>query len=327
MIKNKVRVLLIEGNSVLSSLLEVLIDSSDGLEFAGCACTIQEGVKLAVSIKPDLVILHLYPEEEKGARILINASLFPVIVLTSKEYIQNSKSMFNNYVLGILPAPSVSILKDLAKSQRFINDLKLLAKVNSGKLKLASPHLIAIGSSTGAVKVLQEILKDFPVKKNAAILLAHHITKDFGKDFVAWLKCQASYAIKVPEDGERIFPETLYVSPPDTHLCVGKGRTIQLSQDPPVNGFRPSATKLFESIARNSPFRSIGIILSGMGNDGAEGLLLLAKQGGFTIAQDQKTSVVFSMPRVAIKIGAVNRIAASSEIANVVLEKLEEWNR
>lgn len=189
------------------------------------------------------------------------------------------------------------------------------------------PYLVAIGSSTGGVKVLQEILKELPTGKGAAILIAHHITRDFEKDFFQWISRQTPYAIKTPKDGERICPDTIYVAPSDVHLCVGADGIIRLSKEPPVDGFRPSATKLFESVAKHSDSKCIGIVLSGMGRDGAAGLLEMAKIGGVTIAQDKKTSPVFGMPDVAIKMGAVSHILGSGEIAKMVLQKLEAWNR
>lgn len=189
------------------------------------------------------------------------------------------------------------------------------------------PYLVAIGSSTGAVKVLQEILKGLPSGKRAAILLVHHIARDFEKDFTDLLYRQSSYLPGDVKNGEKIVPETIYVAPSDYHLCVSENATIALSKDPPVDGFRPSATKLFQSIALYAPGRCIGIVLSGMGRDGAAGLLELAQGGGFTIAQDRATSSVFGMPDAAIKIGAATRVLGSSEIAKVVLDKLEEWNK
>lgn len=189
------------------------------------------------------------------------------------------------------------------------------------------PYLIAIGSSTGGVKVLQEILKGLPTGKGAAILITHHITKDFEKDFFEWISRQTSYDLKVPKNGERICPDTIHVALSGMHLCVGADMTIRLSEEPPIDGFRPSATKLFESVARHTDSKCIGIILSGMGRDGASGLLEIAKIGGVTIAQDKKTSSVFGMPDVAIKMGAVSYILGSSDISKVVLRKLEEWNR
>lgn len=119
----------------------------------------------------------------------------------------------------------------------------------------------------------------------------------------------------------------IYISPQDVHLRLGTGGLIELSQAPPIRGFRPSATELFGSLASLAPSRTIGVILSGMGDDGAKGLLDLCEKKGHTIAQDRETSIVYGMPKAAADLGAASEILPAEKIGGAITARLELWNR
>lgn len=178
----------------------------------------------------------------------------------------------------------------------------------------AEIKLVAIGASTGGPTALQTILsglpKDFPVP----VLIVQHMTLGFIQGFAEWLAQTCGSPVRVAAQGQSLLPGQAYVAPDGAHLWVEAGR-IALSQDEPENGLRPSVSYLFRSVARVFGRNAAGVLLTGMGTDGAKALKLMEEQGALTIAQDKESAVVHGMPGEAIKIGAATHVLSSERIA------------
>jgi two-component system chemotaxis response regulator CheB len=167
-----------------------------------------------------------------------------------------------------------------------------------------------------------EILKDLPAELPAAILIVQHITQGFEQGLMEWLGTNCKLPMRIPADNEEIELGTIYVAPSNLHMTVEASGRIRLLDGPPVNGLKPSGTVLFESVAKVFGERAIGVILTGMGSDGALGIKAIKEAGGFTIAQNESTSVVFGMPQVAIQLGKVDEVLALENIAGEIVKRL-----
>ena len=175
------------------------------------------------------------------------------------------------------------------------------------------PALVAIGSSTGGPQALQAILPQIPATFLPPIVIVQHIAAGFAESLIDWLAPQCALPFQLATMGMHLDRPGIYLAPTGRHLAVN-GRTLILTDQEPVRGHRPSATVLFRSVAASYGPRAIGIVLTGMGDDGAAGLAEMKARGAITIAQDEASSVVFGMPAAAIALGVVDHILAPSQI-------------
>jgi two-component system, chemotaxis family, protein-glutamate methylesterase/glutaminase len=181
-------------------------------------------------------------------------------------------------------------------------------------------ELIAMAASTGGPAALVEILSRLPADFPIPILVVQHITPGFGSSLVTWLNQMTPLGVCLAQSAETPRPGQVLIAPDDYHLEVTPLKMLKISQTPhDQNGQRPSANYLFHSVARNYGAGAMGIILTGMGNDGAEGLLAMRQRGAYTLAQNQESCVVFGMPAVAIELGAVDQILPVDKIATTMM--------
>lgn len=184
--------------------------------------------------------------------------------------------------------------------------------------------LIIIGASTGGTEAIKEVLIHFP-ENSPGILVTQHMPQMFTKSFAERLDSLCKISVKEAEHNERVLPGHAYIAPGHSHLLLRRNGTnyvIELNQGPPVNRHRPSVDVLFRSAANVAGVNALGIILTGMGKDGALGLLEMRRAGSHTIAQDEASCVVFGMPREAIAVGAVCETVPLQNIAHRTLEYL-----
>lgn len=177
-----------------------------------------------------------------------------------------------------------------------------------------SIDLIAIGASTGGPQALQRVLVGLPRPLAAAVLVVQHITPDFQGSFVSWLRDATRLPVHLAVDGETIKRGSVYIAPHPYQMGIDRVRHIQLRDDPPESGLRPAVSYLFRSVAAVAARRTVAVLLTGMGQDGAAELLELRSRGAITIAQDKETSIVHGMPGEAIRLGAALHIMPPDEI-------------
>lgn len=184
--------------------------------------------------------------------------------------------------------------------------------------RVAAPLIVAIGASTGGPQALRDLLSRLPADFAPPILIVQHIAAGFVPSLQSFLSAEVQLPIQVAESGQRLVGPGAYIAPTETHLEV-RQRRVLLSDTPPVSGHRPSATVLFRSVAKEYGSRAIGVVLTGMGDDGAAGLVAIRNAGGRTLAQDQATSAVFGMPRAAQLTGAVEHMVAIDDMADAIV--------
>ncbi|MFT4063159.1 protein-glutamate methylesterase/protein-glutamine glutaminase [Paraburkholderia sp.] len=189
---------------------------------------------------------------------------------------------------------------------------------------LSTEKLIIVGASTGGTEAIREVLLPLPPDA-PAVLIAQHMPPGFTKSFAQRLNGLCRITVKEAEHGERVLPGHAYIAPGHAHLLLarsGANYIAHLSDDPPVNRHRPSVDVLFRSAAQHAGKNAVGVILTGMGRDGAAGLLEMKKAGAYTLAQDEASCIVFGMPREAIALGAADEIASLPEMSRRVMAHL-----
>jgi two-component system chemotaxis response regulator CheB len=180
------------------------------------------------------------------------------------------------------------------------------------------PGVIAIGASTGGPQALSAILEGLPAPLGIPILLVQHITDGFTEGFVEWLDSRTSMRVVLAAQGQVPEPGTMYVAGSGRHMTITRDGRVHLDNGPPVNGFRPSISRLLYSVAESCGREAVGILLTGMGRDGADGLRVMRDAGALTIAQDEASSVIFGMPGEAVRLKAACEILPPAAIAEAL---------
>lgn len=184
--------------------------------------------------------------------------------------------------------------------------------------------VIVIGASTGGPKAIEKLLKELPGDLGVPVLVVQHMPKGFTKSFAERLNRCCKIEVLEASDGIRIEKNKVYIAPGGYHMEVIKGGRIQLNEDASIWGVRPAVDKLFISISKVFKERIISVILTGMGKDGAKGIVTIKAAGGITISQDEKSSTIYGMPKVAYETGAVDYVLPLDEIALKIKNLLNE---
>jgi two-component system chemotaxis response regulator CheB len=190
-----------------------------------------------------------------------------------------------------------------------------------------APSLQGIGASTGGPPALARVIGALPKDFSLPVLVVQHMGATFMDGFASWLDSVVALPVAIARDGERAEPGRVYVAPGDRHLEVGSGRVLRVVDSAPVSGQRPAATVLFRSMARQSGASGIGVLLTGMGEDGAAGLADMHRAGAQTVAEHESTAVVYGMPAAAVRLGAARSVLPLDRIADHVLRLIESGPR
>jgi len=345
----RLRVLVVDDSRLMRKLIANMLTSDPGIEVVGAAGDGVEAIKLASELRPDVITLDIEMPGMNGLEVLgyvMSEMPTPVIVvsgLTAPEVaIQSLQLGAVDFVLK----PSGPISIDLYKIQEdVLTKVKMAplarlsrpptprlpeppAAVKMTRPALASRSVVGIAASTGGPQALERLLPRLPADLPAALIIVQHMPPGFTRSLAQRINRYCAIAVKEATHRERVQVGRAYVAPGGHHLTVrsspdspGEG-FIHLDQSPPIGGLRPSANVTLRSVAEVYGPRAIGVILTGMGSDGREGLKLVKERGGVTIAQDQATSVIFGMPRAAIESGCVDKVAPLSDIAAEIVAQL-----
>jgi two-component system chemotaxis response regulator CheB len=341
----RIRVLVVEDSLTARRRLCEVLASDAEIEIVGEAEDGKQAIELCQRHRPDVVTMDMMLPVMSGlaaTEYIMAHCPTPIVVVSSSV---NRGELFRTY--DALAAGAIDVLEkprgdeeDGVWEQRFIATLKLVARirvvthprVRLGALRHtqaggappeiapSSPprgrSLIAIGASTGGPGAIVEILRAMPPELMLPMLLVLHINEPFGVAFAGWLDGQAERRVALAGDGEPLAAAAgrVVMAPPGRHLVV-RGGTLRLTLDAERHSCRPSVDVLFESIARDCGPAAVACLLTGMGRDGAAGLLAIRRAGGLTIAQDEATSVVYGMPYEAVRLGAAERVLALGDIS------------
>ena len=329
-----VRVLVADDSDLFRDVLARVITVDPGFEVVASAADGNEAARLARALKPDVITMDINMPDADGfsgiARIMAETPT-PILVLTVNPEETVGFRALSLGALDILEKPRAEADLD-AYGATLRSRLRLLAGVRVIRhlrgLRAERPataragahsDVVVVGASLGGPRALASLLRALPADFAAPVLVVQHIAEGFTEGLANWLDQESRLEVRTACDGDLLRPGLVLLAPTGHHLVVGRGHA-RLSDAPAVDSFKPSVTPLFLSAAEAYGARACGVILTGMGRDGAEGLRAVKRAGGHTIVQDEATSAVFGMPRAAIETGSVDRVLPLDEIARALQE-------
>ena len=354
----KIKVLIVDDSALIRRLLTEILSSDPDIEVVGAAMDPYAAREKIKKLAPDVLTLDIELPKMDGLTFLSNLMRLrpmPVVMFSSLTQ-KNADATVQALELGAVdfvgkPTGGIShSLDDVA--QDIIDKVKVAAGVNTKALRPARPPreieqrysadeviprqeapriakikepLVAIGASTGGVEALMDVLSAMPANSPPTVI-TQHIPATFSESFAIRANKHSAMEVCQAEDGQEIRPGCAYIAPGSHHLLVtarAGGLYCKLSDGPPVNRHRPSVDVLFRSVVQTVGTSAMGVLLTGMGDDGARGLLEMREAGCFTVAQDQESSVVWGMPGSAVKMGAAVEIHSLHDVPGRILK----WQR
>lgn len=338
-----IRVLIVEDSPVIAAMMRDLLSQDPEIQILGWARNGKEAVQLRDTLEPDVITMDLDLPVLSGLKAIQTiASTRPLPILVVSQMIESRDSelafeALRSGAVDIMGKPSGYGEAGLLKvKEELISRIKAVARIRPMRLMKKHPvqlrsarplaerplvdGVVAVGASTGGPPALAVVLKGLPQNFPFPIAIVQHIAAGFVTGLAHWLKSESSFLVKVATHGEPLKAGTVYLAPDNHHLEIGADRAVVLGDGQPVRGHRPSVDRLMESAARYYGKYTIGVLLTGMGSDGAQGLKKVREAGGKTIAQDEATSLVFGMPREAILCGAPEVVCPLEKIAEEIIE-------
>lgn len=350
----QITVLIVEDSPLAQSLLVEMLGCDPLFRVGGLAESAEEAFTCISKDKPDVIILDIELSRMDGlafTQTVMEQSPIPIVCISTSATpdTANAFDLLEAGALAIIDKPVAvgeseldEIRERLTSTVRAMADVKLVrrrpAKPRSKALttgeryaRLEGEHaqyeLIVIGASTGGPGVLQSILRRIPRDFPVPILVVQHIAPGFLEGFVDWLGSTSRYPVEIARQSQRLERGRAYVCPEGFQTSISSDCRIRLTDDSPMHGVRPSVSYLFRSVAQSIGQNAVGVLLSGMGKDGAAELRSIREKGGATIAQDAASSIVHGMPGEAIRIGGAGLVVHADRIASVLVKLVTEGER
>lgn len=337
---NRIRVLIVDDSALMRQMLQAVLSSDPAIEVIGTApdpLVAREKIK---ALNPDVLTLDVemprmdglaFLEKlmtlrpmpvvmvssltEKGAEVTMRAMELGAVDVFCKPADAGGLGAHAKELIDKVKSASLARVRPLGDRPRGHPGLKVTTIYKS------SDRLVAIGASTGGVEALRDIVVDLPAD-GPPVVVTQHIPPKFSASFAARLNGLSAVRVKEAEDGERLIAGHVFIAPGDKHLAVrrsGAQLVTHVYDGPLVTGHKPSVNVLFHSVAEACGAKAVGVILTGMGRDGAEGLLAMRRIGAATLGEDEASCVVYGMPKAAYELGAVERELPLSRIAEEIL--------
>ncbi|MDB5581693.1 MAG: response regulator receiver modulated CheB methylesterase [Bradyrhizobium sp.] len=336
----KIRVLVVEDSITVRGRLTEVLAMDPQFELVGEAGDGKHAIELCQALRPDVITLDMMLPIMTGVAVteyIMAHFPTPILIVSAST---NRGELYRTY--DALAAGAVDVLEKPTGDEaegvweaRFLSAVRLVSRIKvithprlrigllgrqseilpseAPACRAAKCTIVAIGASTGGPAAVVEVLRGLPAGFPLPVILVLHIGEPFGAAFADWLDGQSPHRVSTPRDGAALHHKGVMIAPPDKHLVIRDG-LLRLTADPERHSCRPSVDVLFESVARNFGSSAAACLLTGMGRDGAKGLLEIRRAGGLTIAQDEASSVIYGMPREAALLGAAQRILPLREI-------------
>ena len=351
-----IKILIADDSETETKLLRYMIHSESDMEVIGCAKNGKEAVEMAKRLKPDLITMDINMPVQNGFEaiqaIMMNNPT-PIVVISSTVNDSGLNTAFLALDAGALSVidkpvniqdPNFErVRKDMIDILRVMAEIKVVTKrpkikaaldniiSPNSKLCKRSYELVAIGSSVGGPQALKNILSKLPADFPVPIVIVQHMTPGFIEGFCKWLNQYSKLHVKCVGYNEILKSGNVYVAPDHHHFKIAhdsnNNLVAHLYKGEPVNGFHPSINVMFHSIARNFADKSIAMLLTGMGNDGSQGLLEIKQKHGHTLIQDPESCVVFGMAGVAQSLGGADTVVELDKIADYLIKITGKYSR
>lgn len=350
----KITVLIIDDSALVRQVLTTIINTSKNLEVIGVARDPIDAREKIKQLNPDVLTLDIEMPKMDGVTFLKNLMRLrpmPVVMISTlteagaditlealevgavdfiakpKIDVQGALQEYTSEIIekieiaGKAKVREYKIPVGASKATKKLDAGAVLEK-KEGKIRFKTTgKIVALGASTGGTEAIKEVLEALPVN-SPGIVISQHIPIAFSRAFTDRVNKLCQIEVCEPADGEKILPGHAYIAPGDKHLLVeqsGEDYICRLNDGPPVNRHKPSVDVMFRSVAQNVGPNAMGVMLTGMGSDGAEGMLEMKQQGAFNISQDEDSCVVWGMPGAAVKIGAIDKEFSLRKISKEIV--------
>jgi two-component system chemotaxis response regulator CheB len=347
----KIRVLTVDDSALMRQVLAMLLSKDPEIEVVGSAPDPYIAREKIKALNPDVITLDVEMPKMDGLTFLeklMRGHPMPVVMVSSltEAGCQTTLRALELGAVDFITKPKIDLREGMEEvAQDLIFKVKAAAVANvkrqaSGDRREINPRtpypspvtsgaamikttdtIIAIGSSTGGTEAVKDVLMALP-PNTPPVLITQHMPERFTKTWADRMNTLCLISVKEAEDGDSVLPGHALVAPGSYHMTLmrsGARYSVRINQDPPVNRHRPSVDVLFDSVAQYAGANTIGVILTGMGGDGAKGMLAMKRAGAYTIAQDEASCVVFGMPKEAIKLGGVDEVLPLAEIPAAIV--------
>jgi two-component system chemotaxis response regulator CheB len=342
-----IRVLVVDDSPTVREFLMHLLGSDPEIEVVGSASDGEEALEAVNRVKPDVVTMDIRMPGIDGfeaTRLIMETSPTPIVVVSGNLDPEEAASFraIEAGALAVLQRPPgighpdhAATMIELVRTVKLMSEVKVVKRWPHARKHITTPaasispqialngghsgaRVIAMGASTGGPIVLRQILSILPKQFSVPILIVQHIAAGFVGSFTEWLGQSSGFPVLEARHGDLLLPGHAYVAPDGCHMGVSTVDRIALSRIAPENGMRPSVAYLFRSIALVFGKSAVGVLLTGMGKDGAVELKTMKEKGAVTIAQDKESSLIHGMPGEAIKINAATYVLPPEEIAGAM---------
>lgn len=341
----KLNVLVVDDTHTTRLLLAHAINNEPDMQVVGEASDGVQAVKLARQLTPDVILMDIVMPKMDGlqaTREIMHTTPCPIVLISASFEPQETDIAFQAIKAGaltLLQKPTgLQSATHITEMSMMLNTLRTMSQVKvihhwqkpekvpavpvgvPANLPAVQPELVAVVSSTGGPGALSEIIRQLPSDFSVPVVIVQHIAPDFVVSLTAWLKSVTPLAVEVAKEGDTPRPGRIYLAPGDAHLKLNGLKTFVYDRERGKMRHMPSGDLLLSSVAKAYRSSAVGIVLTGMGDDGARGLREMYDAGAFTIAQDKETSVVFGMPQEAIRLGAAHLVLPLNAIGQTIIE-------
>ncbi len=341
----KIRVVIADDSSLARDLLRDLLEGEADIEVVGEASDGRQAIELARELKPNLITMDIEMPVMTGLEAIeeiMYSKAVPILVVSSIADARNALEAMRFGALEVVSKPGYTPEEaaEFVTKVRMLAGVSVITRMRPRKISLepgvipALPrasllpevgttrysHIFAIACSTGGPQALAQILPSLPSDFSCPVVIAQHISDGFAGGMAEWLDSLCKLPVKLAAEGDLLQSGVIYISPSERHFSVTSSRRVALIERESLDIYHPSCDVLLSSVGDVFGRLAVGVILTGMGSDGAKGMAYIQKNGGMTFGQDEASSVIYGMNRVAIEAGAVQHVLPIEAIANSMMQ-------
>ena len=345
------RVLIVDDSIIVRGMVKALIESLDGFSVAGEASNGKKAIEMVRELHPDIVLMDINMPEMDGIQatgIIMETTPLPIIIFTSEDVAEVGYKALNRGAMEIIPKPDINQMNNQEFRHEFENILKHVVKFGQFKINLSTTsvnnfksdhfskegltpvkssefnkqfNLVVIGASTGGPTAVRTVLSGLPADFSSPIIITQHIEIGFDKGYSEWLNDASPLYVRIARKHDQLKSGEVLIAPATHHLVCRNGEVFW-DDGSRINNQKPSVDKMFTSASQSYGNTLIGILLTGMGRDGAKGCKNIISNGGKTLVQDKESSMIYGMPKAAIELQAASKILPLKDISRVLTREV-----